>query len=95
MRAMPGMAEPYKSTPLFTELTLPDALRRAHLTKAGVWGVLKVTRGSLLYVLEASGKQHRLDAPACIIIQPEELHHVEPLGAMEMQVDFYRTRPQA
>ena len=36
------MTEPYKTTPVFDETSLPGAIRNAHSTKAGVWGLLRV-----------------------------------------------------
>jgi hypothetical protein len=38
----PTVAEPYRRTPVFDENTLPAGLRRAHRTKPGVWGVIRV-----------------------------------------------------
>ena len=42
------MTAPYQSTPQFTEESLPDALRNAHNTKEGVWGLLVVEEGTCL-----------------------------------------------
>ena len=41
------MTSPYETTPIFTEATLPAALRREHRTKAGVWGLIRVLEGQL------------------------------------------------
>jgi hemoglobin len=93
---MSGTADPqpYRSTPIFTAETLPDALRRAHSTKAGVWGMLELTKGSLVYRLEDSGDSFELTAPAWMIIEPQRLHSVQPSDDMEMQIDFYRVPPK-
>jgi tellurite resistance-related uncharacterized protein len=85
---------PYRSTPVFTNDTLPAALRRAHSTKAGAWGLLKVLKGSILYVVEENREQQLVQAPGTVIILPQQLHHVEPQGEMEMQVDFYHEAPE-
>jgi len=37
--------QPYRSTPIFDEDTLPAALRGQHNTKAGVWGMVRVIEG--------------------------------------------------
>jgi hemoglobin len=87
-------AAPYRSTPVFTNDTLPEALRRAHSTKAGVWGLLKVLKGTILYVTEESGECQMVQAPGTVVILPQQLHSVEPQGEMEMQVDFYHEPPQ-
>ena len=44
---MSAPARPYRSTPIFDETTLPNALRARHATKAGVWGVVRVIEGRL------------------------------------------------
>lgn len=87
-RAAPA---PYKSTPVFDENSLPAGLRREHSTKAGVWGVIRVLEGRLLF--ERGDERRELTPGAPAIIQPEEKHRVEPLGPMRMQVDFYNAPP--
>ena len=82
---------PYKSTPVFDEGSLPAALRRDHSTKAGVWGVIRVLEGELLY--EQAGEARTLTPATPALILPEEKHRVEPLGPMRMQVDFYHAPP--
>ncbi len=84
---------PYRSTPVFDQETLPNALRRAHSTKAGVWGILKVLKGKIVYSIDGSNLKQIVHAPGKIVICPEQLHAVEPLGDMEMQVDFYNEQP--
>jgi tellurite resistance-related uncharacterized protein len=85
---------PYRSTPVFTNDTLPDALRRAHSTKVGVWGLLKVFKGTILYVTEETGECQMVQAPGTVMILPQQLHSVEPQGDIEMQVDFYHQAPE-
>ena len=85
---------PYRSTPIFDTETLPNALRKAHCTKAGVWGRLDVIKGSVRYVVEETGEHVILSAGDFVIILPEQMHHVEPLGEMQMQVGFYDIDPE-
>jgi tellurite resistance-related uncharacterized protein len=85
---------PYRSTPVFTNDTLPERLRRAHSTKAGVWGLLKVLKGTILYVTEETGECQMVQAPRTVVILPQQPHSVEPQGDMEMQVDFYHEPPE-
>lgn len=85
--------EPYKVTPTFTQATLPDALRKAHSTKAGVWGVIRVLEGRVDYVIESAGTRRVLHPQAPGLVKPEELHHVEPLGTVRMRVEFHRAFP--
>jgi tellurite resistance-related uncharacterized protein len=84
---------PYRSTPVFDSETLPPALRKAHSTKAGVWGRLDVLSGTVRYVVEVDNAQSILNAGDFIIIQPQQLHHVEPIGSMQMQVSFFNVDP--
>ena len=85
--------QPYKSTPVFDEHSLPAGLRRDHSTKAGVWGVIRVLEGALLY--ERAGETRTLTPATPALILPEEKHRVEPLGPMRMRVDFYHEEPDA
>jgi hemoglobin len=84
---------PYRSTPVFTADTLPAALRRAHNTKAGTWGIIRILEGQLLYVIEESGEEKILDPAHPGLVLPQQLHHVAPVGTMRMQVDFYDHEP--
>jgi tellurite resistance-related uncharacterized protein len=87
------MAEPYRSTPIFDEKTLPDALRGNHQTKEGVWGVIKVLEGELhlTYVEPRAEKLLTPGNPG--VVAPQQTHFVTPTGPMRMQVDFYSEPP--
>ncbi|MEP2102568.1 MAG: DUF1971 domain-containing protein [Parasphingorhabdus sp.] len=84
---------PYSSTPVFDENNLPKALQAAHSTKAGAWGVLEIINGSLHYVIEEDQETRLMTAGDRQLIEPEQLHHVALIGPMQMQVHFYRERP--
>lgn len=86
--------EPYKSTPIFDENTLPAGLRREHRTKAGVWGVIRVLEGNLRYRVLDPVAETILDPTRPGLVLPDQPHFVEPLGAMRMQVDFYDRPPE-
>ncbi|HWJ70313.1 MAG TPA: DUF1971 domain-containing protein [Sphingobium sp.] len=87
-------SQPYKSTPVFDETSLPQALRRAHNTKPGAWALIQVLEGMVRYHVE-DGSIPPVDLvpgkPG--LIRPGQLHHVEPLGPMRMRVDFYDHEP--
>jgi len=85
--------EPYKTTPVFDEVSLPDAIRNAHNTKAGVWGLLQVLDGSVNLVFHDPAKVVHVTPGDPAPIPPEAVHHVELLGPMRMQVAFYREPP--
>jgi tellurite resistance-related uncharacterized protein len=83
----------YKATPTFDQDTLPIKLRKAHQTKAGTWGVIRVLEGKLRYVIEDTHCETILTPECPGLVLPQQLHHVEPLGAMRMCVEFYDHPP--
>lgn len=88
----PSLA-PYKSTPVFDENTLPAGLRREHRTKPGVWGVIRVLEGRILYSILEPVSEVILDPEHPGMVLPDQPHFVEPLGAIRMQVEFYDRMP--
>jgi tellurite resistance-related uncharacterized protein len=84
---------PYNTTAVFDQDTLPQALRREHATKTGVWGVIRVIEGRLaLRFLDGTpGAVLSPDRPG--LVRPEQPHLVEPLGPMRMRVEFYDRPP--
>lgn len=87
----------YRRTAEFTRETVPIGLLRAHSTKAGVWGLLRVRRGRIRYCLEGPASESTvLDHGGTIVIVPEALHHVEILdNDSAFHVEFYRTEVAA
>jgi tellurite resistance-related uncharacterized protein len=90
---MDAAPAPYRTTPLFDETSLPDALRREHSTKAGVWGIIRVREGRLRLTLLDSGRDEMLDPSRPGLILPGQPHYVTPEGPMTMQVEFYDSAP--
>ncbi len=86
-------ATPYKSTPVFTEETLPASLQKKHNTKAGVWGVIRILEGELGLTLLDPPSETVLRPGTPGILQPEQWHFVTLRGPMRMQIDFYDTPP--
>ena len=87
------MAVPYRSTPVFTETTLPAALRGEHKTKAGVWGVIQVIEGERGFSLVNGDGETVLTPDNPGLIQPEQLHWVALMGPVRVQVRFYDEAP--
>lgn len=85
--------EPYKTTPVFDQDSLPEALRREHNTKAGVWGLLRVLEGEVMLVFADPGRSVHVTPENPAEIPPQDVHHVELTGPMRMQVEFYRQPP--
>ena len=93
MTALPSGLQAYRRSPEFTESTVPKGLLRAHSTKAGVWGLIHVLEGRLVYRLMDDRRprlQRTLSADAEPgVVEPEILHGVEPEGAVRFYVEFF------
>lgn len=91
MKALPATVAFYKSTPEFTETSVPAALQRDHTTAEGVWAKINVLEGSLHYcITEPSPERHLLEVGVEGIIEPHVKHFVEMVGLVRFRVDFYR-----
>ena len=84
---------PYRSTPIFDENTLPAGLRKEHRTKAGVWAVIRLLEGRLRYRTVDPDSETILAPERPGLILPEQVHFVEPVGAVRLQIDFYDRHP--
>jgi tellurite resistance-related uncharacterized protein len=80
----------YRQTGVFTEETVPAALRADHTTKAGVWARIVVLEGRLRYRVAALGVDVELAPDRAGIVPPEVPHQVEPLGRVRFFVEFHR-----
>ena len=85
--------EPYGSSPVFDENTLPDALRNEHRTKRGTWGLLRVLEGEVKLIFEDAPGPLRVTVDHPAMIPPEAPHHVEIDGPMRMLIEFHREPP--
>lgn len=85
--------EPYKTTPEFDETTLPAAIRNAHDTKAGVWGLLRVIEGGARLVFHDPRREVAVTPDRPGVIAPQAVHHVETDGPVRLRVEFYREPP--
>jgi len=87
------VSEPYRTTPVFDETSLPAGLRGEHRTKAGTWGVIRVLEGEVIYTIIESAEEQRLTPERPGVIHPNQAHFVTPAGPMRMQVEFYDHPP--
>lgn len=91
MKALPRAVRPYRSTPDFTEETVPPGLRRSHRTSAGTWARIVVLEGRLLYrIFRSPVEELTLDPDHPGIVEPKVAHEIEPLGKVRFRVQFYR-----
>jgi tellurite resistance-related uncharacterized protein len=88
---IPDGHRPYKRTADFDAQSMPEALRRDHATKAGVWGVIHVLEGRLRYLVEAPlARDEMLEPGRDGVIVPEVAHRVVPEGEVRFFVEFHR-----
>ncbi|MEO7560829.1 MAG: DUF3565 domain-containing protein [Nitrosospira sp.] len=92
---LPDSFVAYKRTSVFTEESVPAALRKDHSTKTGVWAKINVAEGKLRYRVPALGVDMELSQDKIGIVVPEVMHNVEPLGRVHFFVEFYRTPDKA
>jgi tellurite resistance-related uncharacterized protein len=91
MKSLPASVVHYKSTPEFTEQTIPAGLLKAHTTAAGVWGRIRIIEGALRYrITEPLVEVHLLTTDAPGVVEPQVRHEVEPVGPVRFCVDFFR-----
>lgn len=86
---LPKGLKAYKRTSVFDQDTLPAGLRRSHRTKPGVWALIHVIEGRLRYRVLEPLSEFELAPGKPGVVQPEQPHEVEPIGAMKMYVEFY------
>lgn len=91
MKLLPDNVAHYKTTPEFTQDTVPQGLQRNHTTAADVWGRIVVHEGSLRYTIEEPELEHHLLSPGSPgIVEPQVVHHVEIIGPVRFSVEFHR-----
>ncbi len=92
MRELPDDVKAYKRTATFTETTLPAGLQGEHRTRTGVWGVIRVQSGEVLYrILGTEIEEHLLRPDTPGIVEPAVPHQLELRGPVELYVEFCRT----
>jgi tellurite resistance-related uncharacterized protein len=93
MKTIPDSATFYKSTPIFTEHTVPAALQRGHTTAGDVWARIHILEGSLLYRItdpRVAAEEVLLTSELYGVVEPQIVHEVQLVGPVRFQVDFHR-----
>ncbi|MBV7518836.1 DUF1971 domain-containing protein [Ensifer sp. ENS12] len=85
-------SQPYRSTAVFNEDTIPGPLLKCHQLRPRTWVKLSVIEGSLVYHREA---QPAISAGAdtTITIPPDVTHHLQIVGPVKCQLHFYDHQP--
>lgn len=89
MKSLPENVTPYKQTPEFTEITVPNGLLNSHQTKEAVWGKIVILEGQLQYKIIEPEEIILLDVNNHGVVEPTVLHEVKPLGKVRFYVEFY------
>ncbi len=92
---MPEGFAPYKRTRAFTEQTVPKGLLADHTTAAGVWALIHVTEGRLLYRVESLGLERILTPGTPGTVAAEVPHRVACDGAVAFYVAFWKAAAPA
>ncbi len=91
MAILPSDVQPYRTTPTYTEKTVPAGLTGRHATKEGVWGAITVVDGRLkLYRLDSTTTPEMIVPGSPGIVAPQEVHRVEADGPEAFHVIFHR-----
>lgn len=86
---LPAEARPYRRIGPFDADAIPKGLWSCHALKAGVWGLLAVEAGSILFRWDdAGGGARRLSAGDTLLIPPVVPHHLEREGPVTIALAF-------
>ena len=87
------MPQPYKTTPVFDQDTLPEAIRSEHRTKPGTWGLLRILAGEATLVFTDPQREVPVSPDSPGEIPPQATHDVRLGGPVRLQVEFYPEPP--
>lgn len=87
--AMPERLRFVRSSPEWTEQTVPQGLLRAHRLAHGTWGRLVVQAGTLRFIMFSEPRIERVLQPGSSqAIPPTAEHEVQLLGPVRFTIDF-------
>ena len=83
----------YKQTPIFNQQTIPDGLKANHSTKTGIWGIIRVFQGKLIYrIAEPFNSEEIIQTNQTGIVIPEVSHSVTPFANTQFLVEFWQKK---
>jgi tellurite resistance-related uncharacterized protein len=94
-RELPDDLVLVRTTPEFTDRSVPAGLLRAHRVADGTWGRILVRKGSVRFVFEEPPTEgepctsHDLSAGDSLVIPPRTAHRVEPAEGSQFVVEFH------
>jgi len=93
MKTIPESAVFYKSTPVFTQDSVPAAIQRGHTTADDVWARIRILEGSLIYRItdpRVPPEEVLLTPEHHGVVEPHVEHEVQVVGPVRFQLDFHR-----
>lgn len=91
--SLPPALAPYRTSPLFDEVTLPRALLGVHTLKPGTWAIVRIEEGRVRYREDGLSGDQLLQPGTPGVIPPETPHNLELVGPVKLRVEFYDRRP--
>ena len=86
---IPADLEVVRTTPMWDEHSMPNALRRDHRVASGRWGRLRVDQGRLRFVAQTTPLTDVvLDTSRSQGIPPDVEHFIEPNGPVRFAIEF-------
>ena len=91
MPSLPENAQVYRTTPIYSEQTLPQGLTRDHQTKPNVWGRIIVLSGQLSYeICDPEERCWVLRPGVPGTIAPQTRHRVRVSSPVQFRVEFLK-----
>lgn len=87
---LPEKVAAYNKSPVFTQDSVPPSLLNDHATKEGVWGVIHVVSGQLIYTVPSTGAEEILDSERTGLVGPAVPHRVAPQGDVSFYIEFWK-----
>ena len=87
---LPKDVKAYNRSPVFTHDSVPQSLLNDHATKEGVWGVIHVVSGELVYSVPSTGVEQILTTERAGLVEPAVPHRVAPVGEVSFYIEFWK-----
>ncbi|MBB5704612.1 truncated hemoglobin YjbI/tellurite resistance-related uncharacterized protein [Ochrobactrum daejeonense] len=90
-----GLHQPYRVTGVFDHGKVPTALLKRHETRDGTWAVIRVVEGRVvLHYDDPAASPLVLDPKHPGVVEPRQPHHLELLGPVRFQLEFFDRDPR-
>lgn len=86
----PSTLVPYHRSPEFDETSVPENLLQEHTTKDGVWAMVRVLEGNMVFVDIGTGEETPVEPKKPAFIEPGQTHHIKVDGPVRFYVEFFR-----